>query len=381
MNNGEIVLYPSNWLYNAAIIGFLYSLEEIERENNVEDRMLSQNGELHIPIPFFSKLQVKDRYFGDKKVASIVGKNTLYRNYVQPDQKDLFNRFVNLLDSMTPSNQCGVCGSGWSLQNDDISKLNQLDPGKAKFIDRVKTFNIVHNSLIGPSSNEFPNAFWNFKQSSSLCHLCSFLLIHHHLAFISLSDKSEIFINAPSFKVMYELNKFARQAFGSSSIEQAREKREILAMSLMEYATKIKATLGIWAAMNIEVISKYKKKVGPNDYKTEIEFFTLPYESIRILSDREIASVISSIGEFRTLNLVLSQNYSKIIEDANRLLRIILKPNWIDNENERNFVKDYFRNSKNRRNPKEAANKMLKLYALVEEKISKEDTNDFPNDH
>ena len=176
---------------------------------------------------------------------------------------------------------------------------------------------------------------------------------------------------------MYYLNKFAREIFGSDSKEEVRSKREILGMTLIEYVVKVKSTFGIWTGMNIEIVSKYNKKVAntgnyTKDYKTEIEFFSLPYEVVNILSDKEISTAIYNIGEFRILNLVLSQNYTRIVEDANRLLKIILKPNWFENNHEKKFLEDYFRTYKNRRRPLETINIMLKLYALIEGKINRE---------
>ncbi len=354
----EITLYPSNWLYNAGVIGFLVSLEEVE-EFDIEDIMLPQSGELRILLPFFTNLQVDKRYFGKKKIASIVGNNRLYRNYLQANQKKLFTKFVKSLDSVGSFGRCDVCGQGWSLKVDDVAELNKKDPGNAKFLDRIKNFNIVHNSMIGPSVNEFPNAFWNLRQSVAVCHLCSFLIIHHHLALTRLSDGSEIFINAPSFKVMYYLNKFVREAFGASSSPEARSKREILAMSVIEYATKLQTTLGVWTGMNIEVVSRRGD---------EIEFFSLPYEVIQLLADRRIASLLSQIGEFTILNLLLTQDFSRLMEMGYRLLRIGLKRNRERGKSEKDFVNQNLRLEKNRKNLAEVARQIFKLFALIEEK-------------
>jgi CRISPR-associated protein Cst1 len=364
-----ITLYPSNWLYNAGVVGLLLSAEEIEKFNIYS--MLNSNGSVTISLPFFSKLNSQERYFGKNKVSSIVGKSNLYRNFLQPNQKKLFTEFVRKLDN-TVSTQCNICGNGRSLDSIIINGLNNMDPGKAKFLDRIEKFSIVHYSHLGPSLNEFPNAFWNLDESTVICHLCSFLIIHHHLAFTRISDGSEIFINAPSFQVMYYLNKFAREVFGALSEEEMHNKRNILAMSLIEYSTRIQVTLGVWTGMNIEVVNKHTF-YNPTTKKqeTKIEFFSLPFEVIQFLSDRRIAGLLSQIGEFSILNLVLDQDFSRLLELGYRLLRIGLKPYSERGDSENKFLSQILHLDKNRSNPSHVAEQVFKLYALIEEKIKR----------
>ncbi|MCS7275302.1 MAG: hypothetical protein NZ610_07895 [Candidatus Bipolaricaulota bacterium] len=356
----EIVLHPSNWLYNAGVIGFLNSLERFEGKDPTA--YLPNDGVAKIPRDLFTSLRCEDRYFdSDKKIASIVGKNVLYRNFLQPNQRELFKSFVRSLNLVTSGEICNLCGSGKWLPDHKIVDLNQQDPARrndTKFLYRIRNFSIIHNSLLGPSLNEFPNAFWGLRQSATICHLCSFLIIHHHLALTSLSDGSEIFINAPSFKVMYYMNKFVREVFGAPSPTEARTKREILAMSVIEYAAKMRTTLGVWTGMNIEVVSRCGSKV---------EFFSLPYEVIQLLADRRIASLLSQIGEFAILDLVLDQDFSRLMELGYRLLRIGLKPSVERGESEDRFVKDTLRLEKNRQNPQRVAEQIFKLCAFVED--------------
>lgn len=113
-------------------------------------------------------------------------------------------------------------------------------------------------SFLFPVYTKFPNAFWNMNENQvvNICSLCKFFILHHHISLIKLSDFSEIFINAPSFKIMYNLNKIARELFGSIEKQETQEKRKILAMTVIEYSTKIKSTLGKWTEMNLEIISK-----------------------------------------------------------------------------------------------------------------------------
>jgi CRISPR-associated protein Cst1 len=220
-------------------------------------------------------------------------------------------------------------------------------------------------SFLFPVFSKFPNAYWqnNERAVTQVCSLCKFIIIHHHLTLTRLSDGSEIFINAPSFKVMHHLNKFAKETFGASSLEEARGKREILAMSVIEYATKIKTTLGVWTGMSLEIVSRGRG---------QIEFFSVPYDVIRLLSDREIAAILSEVGEFRILNLVLKQQYAKLVELGYRLLRIAL--NDERGKQDRGFVSDWLyldRNRQRQNDLRRTAENILRLYALIEHKLQR----------
>jgi len=368
MNGGNIKLYPSNWLYNAGVVGFLWSVEEIEKFSVLN--MLNSDGSVEIPNNLFPKLKVQERYFGDNKISSIVGKSNLYRNFLQSNQKDLFVRFVELLEKVGPD-YCDFCGNGYSLDNNDESYLNGIDPAsrpETKFLYRIRKFSIVHNTLLGPSIGEFPNAFWGLNESSRMCHLCGgFIIIHHHLAFTPLPDGSEIFINAPSFKVMYYLNKYVQPL-----PKDGKNIKHLLGMSLIEFSTKLKAQLGLWTSMNIEVVIKYKYKKDANKYEDKIDFFSLPAEIVSLLNDHEISSLIYQIGEFKVLNIVLDGKFNKLIEDAYRLMKILMKDQR--SESDKEFLNEYFKkNQKDKerkdKERKEAVQNMLKLYALIEEKV------------
>ncbi len=111
--------------------------------------------------------------------------------------------------------------------------------------------------------------------------------------------------------------------------------------------------------MNIEVVSRHSGK---------IEFFSLPYEVIQLLVDRNIASLLSQIGEFTVLNLILNQDFSRLLEFGYSLLRIGLKPQGDRGKSERDFVHHHLRLENNRKNPARVAEQIFKLYAFIEEK-------------
>jgi len=350
-----ITLYPSNWLYNAGVVGLLKSFEMVE-QIKVDD-LFGKAGEVIIQLPFFNQLNIQERYFSDSKISSLVGKNLLYKNFLQATQKETFIEFVKRFDRINLSGICNICNSAMNLSDADIKQINEIDPGKAKFLNRIINFNMVQNSELGPSETEFPNGFWNMRQSVKVCHLCNFILIHHHLALTKLSDYSEMFINAPSFKVMFELNKIVKETYGSANNEESRNKREILAASVIEYSRKLQSTIGLWSGMNIEIVTKSKEG---------IDFFSLPYDTIKIISDRKIASALSDLGEFRILDIVLSRKYSQLTELAYKFLRESTKTKRNDD-----LLKQLLYRSSNRYKLTETANKILLLYSLIEEKIKR----------
>ncbi|MBE3571230.1 MAG: type I-B CRISPR-associated protein Cas8b1/Cst1 [Bacillales bacterium] len=238
---------------------------------------------------------------------------------------------------------CSFCTDKVQVRKSDATFLNQA----------------FGNILLG-SEKSFCNMYWNNSARDYVCPKCEFILMCHHLALTRLSDGSEIFINAPSFKTMWYLNQFAQKMYGSASGEERRHKREILAMSIIEYATRIQTTLGKWAGMNIEIVSKKYD---------EVNYFSIPHTTVQILSDPQIATLLSDIGEFRILNMVLNQEYGKLLDTGYKLLRIGSKDQ--QSKTDKEFIKDYFYLPINKININETAYKICQLHALIEEKIKK----------
>jgi len=384
----SITLYPSNWLYNAGMIGLIRVLERIEGVHTSSigagggvtidlsttlssSHTIEDQGEkfeipllaLHWLLESWEQLTEKQGRSESERIKEVWGKlfNAWYRGFFNADTRYLFKaskrskalilQLSDFLESLLDQdvdegrNSCSFC-----LRNSNFKYKN--------------IFTSEHSKQLGASSGEkgVPNSFWNLNPDQSLhvCDFCSFVLLNHHLALTRLSDGSEIFINAPSFRVMYEMNKLAKELYGTSSAEETRSKRETLAMSVIEYVTRIRATLGVWTAMNLEIVSRKG---------SEIEFFSLPYEVIQLISDREIAAQLSEIGEFKILNLVLKQEYSKLPEVGYRLLRIALAKERA--KQDRDFINDWLyldRNKQKQIDLQHFADKILHLYALIEQK-------------
>lgn len=406
MNENIMTLYPSNWLYNAGLIGLLRILNKM---NLNVDEFLNNDGSINLDLnPILGKDRVieinnfnmpslgyywlmeswnvlpskkakkdgKIEKEDSEKIKAVWGTlfNVYYRGFFDAnssrlypnqeksdntqkkdkDKEPLIKQFISYLNSLGNENKnkikCSFC-----LKDSNANYKNY--------------FTSEHSRLLGASSGEkgVPNSFWNLNFSNSLpiCDFCSFVIISNHLAFTRFSYNSEIFINAPSFKVMYELNKLVREIYSSKNKEELKNKREIFATSIIEYSRKIQTTLGLWTAMNLEIVIKNEEG---------IDFFSLPEDVIKIISDRNIASILSELGEFKILNLILDKKYNQLLDYAYKILKLSSKESSSINKNDKNILNNIFYQDKNRNNLTQSANKLLKLYSLIEEKIKRRDS-------
>lgn len=349
MNENTITLYPGNWLYNAGVLGLLKVLDSMEID--VKD-FLKEDGTAEINIPLNS-----DKIFDawDSLTYEILGISykgksggTKKYYYVNQTERSIKRRIDNFLSNLSKTISslgkkerfvCMFCGK--KIRSSDVDSLKQS----------------YSKILIGAVDN----FYWNFEPKDYLCSGCQFVVMCHHLAFIKLSDGSEIFINAPSFKIMWYLNKYAEEIYSKEKIQTT---KELLGISLIELASKLYIQLSKWVMMNIEVVSKFNNK---------IDFFVLPYETVLLLSSRDIASLLSDIGEFNILNLVLDGNYEGILELGERILNIALKlkaeKTRKSQDKYEKLINEIIKLQKNRDNKTEFSYKLFKLYSLIEEKL------------
>ncbi len=325
----ELSLYPSNWLYNAGVIGFLRVLEWGGKKFSLKDGRVILNKEL-ISESFELRLQFHKEVLGNE--GAVWGNNRLYPNYIQFSQKEFFiNYYVPSLSKIESSGYCSFC-DGFFLPSKEIENLRKKWKGKQdgfeSFMEQRVKFQIIHSRLLGASLGEMPNSFWNLNLSLPICHLCSYLIIFHHLAFTRTSD-GEIFINAPDFRLMWYLNKFAREVVGR---EGGKDVRKIFGLSLMQWAIRISQTLGAWTMANVEVIRKWRKE------KEEfIDHFELSYDVVRVLMDPTAASLLQSIGSWPILELVMTGRFSELLLAAYCTARALL----LDNIPKNHCIKKY----------------------------------------
>lgn len=368
-----IELYPGNWLYNAGVIGFFKSVEDIEKKDSNEVKSyFSEMGIITFDKSLFTKLEIDKRYFTDKLCDCLLVGNvsktskTKYPNYINPSNKgdkDGFEQFVKELSVIEyGNNTCPICGQSFLFNNNSIIKLNEKwkkfggsKDGFEKFIKSIsKISNRINESLGGADS--YPNGYWAGKQSTEVCPLCAYILIHHHIALTRLIDSTKIFINSPSFRLMYELNTLLEKLVDKENAPY----KSLLAMSVIELSVKTKAMMNSWASMDIEIVAIKRSGV--------IEFISLPYETICIISNKRIAELLSSIGEFKVLNMVIDNKWNDLVELGYRILKIAMKASIGPEDRDFIYKNFYIKDNQEFRNLKLLANKILKLYALIEER-------------
>jgi len=318
MENEIITLYPSNWLYNAGVIGLLKVIAYGKGENTVE-KWLNTDGTVKIERGIFKdSVDFYKNYNNSKgeKGLPLVGKNKRYPNYLQEgDELDFENYTKTLADIKKSGDPCGLCTQNFFID------LSHFDDNVKKINSRVSSnFQTIHDNLLGPSTGEFPNAFWNLSDSISICPLCSYLIIHHHIPFEDAKIRNgQIFINAPSFKIMWYLNKYTSKFLSKRNNYQL---REILGISFMELAQRIFMTLGVWSIMNIEMII-IKEEYDPTkkEMKREANYYSLPYETSRLLLNKDIASLIKQTKEDFILEIILNGKFDRLLELNQKILR------------------------------------------------------------
>ncbi|GLI52447.1 type I-B CRISPR-associated protein Cas8b1/Cst1 [Thermodesulfovibrio yellowstonii] len=320
---GEIGIrfYPSNWLYNAGVIGFL---KVLERCGENAEALLNNDGSMiirHFPelsqiFDNWDELTLEKLSSAKKKVSYKNKKGgTQKYYYANQTEKSISERIQKLINkdckdkkTMMKGNisfMCSFCGG--KISNIKISKLSTLSQG--------------FSNVLLTAEKTFPNSYWNNRADVFICPKCEFILLCHHIPLIRVTKEREIFINAPSFKIMWYLNKFAEKVLSKS---KQYELRKILALSLMEFAQKVSMTLGAWSMMNIDMIVKQG---------TKIDYFSLPYELSCILLQKEIANLISETNEPFILENILKGNFSYLLNLLHRIMRYsVTGSNALDDE-------------------------------------------------
>lgn len=374
----NIELYPSHWLYNAGVLGFLKVLNncsiDINQlfkrdgtlrgniENAFEETVLYKD--FHIPLVVWKWLMQSGnnlkRDFEEKAEDPIkdiwgtlfnviyrgfynANSNLLYHSKTSPAILKLFlNSFNSFLKYVDENPTCSFC----------------LKKGTQSYKNR---FSSEHYKELGGSdgTSGMPNSFWNNnkKTGTNICDTCSFLLLCRHLAFTKLIDYTSVFVNAPSFLVMFELNKI----LSTFTDKKNSNYRSLLAMSVVEFSIKTNVMLHSWARMEIEIVAI--------DRTGKIECISLPYDTIKILSNKRIASLLSSIGEFSVLNMVINNKWKDLVELAYRLLKIAMKKSI--GKEDRNLINSFFYAKDGLQTSASirlTANKLMKLYSLIEER-------------
>lgn len=94
--NYKIILYPSNWLYNAGVMGLIFTYPEY---------FTFKNGSVELDINLFKNIDYESYYFKDGKVINLIGKNQFYPNYIDTkgNQKDIFIKYFTSFSELENS--------------------------------------------------------------------------------------------------------------------------------------------------------------------------------------------------------------------------------------------------------------------------------------
>lgn len=343
--NSKVILYPSNWLYNAGVIGFLKVLKEIKEENE-NIYKIEEAVEINLENLCADKIFEKWDEITYKKLGiSYKGKsggtkNFYYANQTERSIKKKIEMLLNPSSAVRRINvPCSFCGniSAKSLSN-----------------ELIQTFG---NILLG-AQRTFPNIFWMLKSREFVCPKCAFIILCHHISFLKLDNNVEIFINAPNFRLVWDLNNFFSKVINGSGYRI----EKILGISLFNWAIRRRALLGAWTIMNIEVIIKNWHK---EEKKWIIDYFDLPYHITKILLDYEITNLINQIGEEKIFDLIINGKFSELEKANYYVLRAILKLKNNEEISDNDPITKYFTRYHNLSYLQRVAEILPKLYGKI----------------
>jgi len=318
MTKNSITLYPSNWLYNAGVIGLLkvldrnakYEIKDGFIEIQIEIQKKGLNKEIFEKWDDLTNKKINISYQGKKGGT----KNYYYANQTERSIKEKISSLLGEKKEKKSNGKgfnisCSICG---------ISEI----VSKTKL--KRKTLTQAYGNILLASAKTFPNSYWMLKSREFICSKCEFILMCHHIPFVTIEKKGEqnkieMFINSPSFNLTVDLNTFAENLLQKS---KEYEIRKILGSSLLQWAIKRRTLLGAWTMMNIEVIIKSWHK---EEKKWIIDYFDLPQNITKILLDYEIASLIEEINEEKIFDLILQGKFSELEKANYFVLRTILK--------------------------------------------------------
>jgi CRISPR-associated protein Cst1 len=351
----KITLYPSNWLYNAGVVGLLKVLGNIK---DVKYEIKDGYIEIHKKGLNVENIFEKwDELTKNKLKISYKGKKGGTKHYYYANQTE--NGIKEKIKSLLENNKkrgskrkginifCSICGALETMNKTELEKLTQ-----------------AYGNILFASARTFPNSYWMLNPREIICSKCKFILMCHHIPFINLeggnkNEKVEIFINAPSFTLTIDLNSFAENLLQKS---KEYEIRKILGSSLLQWAIKRRTLLGAWTMMNIEVIVKKGDT---------IDYFDLPPDITKILLDYEIANLIERINEEKIFDLILRGKFSEIEKANYFVLKAILKLKKKEKISENDPITKYFTKYQDFNYLKKVSEILPELYLKILGKIGR----------
>mgnify|MGYP001045520687 CR=1 FL=1 len=351
---------PNGWLYNAGVIGFLKVVEKAgdkvicTSDGKAIATITKTIDEIYQAWEELSREKSERYYVPDKG-----NKYKYYANQNQNTIKDKISQLIYPINKTSKSIHkisCSICGEMTTVRS------------SSKFLTQA------FSSQFFASEKTFPNMYWSFRSKDLVCPKCEFVLLCHHLAFIMLSDKTEVFINGDSFEVMKRAyNNLLKNSSNVNIMDNADSFvsiYEVLANKVLESYQKIST----WQSSGLEIITKYYDK---SINETKINFSFIDYKAQEILKHPEVKRILKNIKEFEIYKILIDGNFGDLLNLVENLIRYKILRNHAKKKVS-NAVKSYLKRLetfKNKKSFKQTVKELLNLYLLIQKITKNEEEN------
>lgn len=357
----ELPILPSHWLFNASMIGLLEVLasqrispEEFLREDGTlagkrllryilralreaafeSSHELGPLRQLHwwyvryqaerahkIPPPPNPKcpFRTEEGKIFYAALASLFSNNSPYKNWYHKENWGNPSKFANT----------------FSLQK--VFSRKQSSPESCLFLGETRyatqPIDLRNLGWLFPTQSKFPNAFRGLHVEGTLrlSRPALTAILFHHFAFTRLSDGGEVFINAPSFQLMWHLNRLLKEISGEQ------EALPLLATSVVEYSLRIQRMLGGWMLQNIQLIHRRGDTV---------ETVTLSPAVVRLLLRPKVTQALGRLRSSALVRALLAGRFGIV----QHLSYLALRRQLLKNSKE-SALKDFFKDLTPKRLP------------------------------
>ncbi len=345
----ELKIYPSNWLHNANVYGFLRALEwaSTEAENQavkikvdlrsilkddgtvvIDDDLAEQLYETSTGFPRLANIWMGYSYYLGLLYKKDERKKIAENVEFEGDMKKLHKERKNMLFAKGRAYQ-NFINVAFSFEKykdyitsifGDPRKQVSFEDGEKECLlcgrrftpdEGMEEFHEFSARLFGELSSfgSFPNAFWNFDTDRYVCNVCVQMALFRHIVF---NKNGDFFINAPSFKAIWYLNEVARSYKEGVSKSKSAISSAVLGTAILTTSPKLLRILGSWARQNLEIVHYYK-----GTYLID----SLPPKIMDALFDSKISYLIQKISDDYVFSMVLNGDTEGLAKEGYERLR------------------------------------------------------------
>ena len=354
-----MIFYPSDWLYNASVIGFSLAVERFFGRDEVTcnddgtleiddalietlfENLYAVRGKLPGSLAFSPKgqegaafasklpliawlflrmtadhmlegnafkkelenIQSVDLY-DPLSIFKVVRPKYFYKdgpfvNAVGAGTKDVPSRVAELFGRPGKfeeySLHCGFCGRSFPVPQNK----------RRLFVDNILV------GYAGSSVNEFPNAYWDFLPSSPVCDTCSVLVFFHIFALERSPEREFFFVNSPSFKLSRDLIKQIK-SFG--------EKPDgIFFKNVVDRLTALASVKAGWGSMGIEI---YRIVGDPPGKYQEVKVMRIGPDAVeRLTATPSVPEYLRRMNSTAIFEAFVERDYGRLFQ----LLHLVCK--------------------------------------------------------